>query len=490
MNKEIKHLYLELSISDKEQLLKDFEQSPKMFLYIKVLEESNLVTTQKAVKIIYEVELDLIEDNVLINRFYKLRKILRLYLLKQLKNRLKSFTDEETELKFLKLLVLKNEYAYVLERAKKLEKICWRDNLFELLPELMSMIVSALHLHKSRDIEEISAYVEKLDTANELLYTLHKFENYINSFRLKITTAYNHAELTELYNNVITKLRRKAKSLKDYPRFNLIYHYVSFSIGGQLQNIVYKTSNVLTRHLNQLDKLLVQNPTMPIIRYIPNHRFYDMNSLLINKAVYWLNKQNTIKSYQQIIDFEQLNEKNAQNHAITSGTNFHNILLCCWAAKEFEAVLKYSQQLKEFQLSNSSIMLETPYFAYDLLAYAGLYPRQKCPDPNKLIQMTRKFLANADQDSTWVYDAIGTFAMLYGFHKESRLFLEHAPLLEEYNHNPHNIPTVDLLNVIESKDYQQLINFLLRIKNAKKQVQSQEILFHLNELEMLIKHFL
>ena len=123
MNKEIKHLYQELSTSDKKQLLENFEQSPKMLLYIQALEASNLLSTQKAIKVIYQAEQSLVDDNILINRFYKLRGILRLYLLKQLKNRLKSSTDEETELQFLKLLLIKNEHAFVLERAKKLEKI-------------------------------------------------------------------------------------------------------------------------------------------------------------------------------------------------------------------------------------------------------------------------------------------------------------------------------------------------------------------------------
>jgi hypothetical protein len=490
MNKEIKHLYQELSISDKEHLLKDFEQSPKMLFYIQALEESNLVTTQKAIKVVYESEQDLVDANVLINRFYKLRGTLRLYLLKQLKNQLKSSTDEETELQFLKLLLIKNEHDFVLKRAKKLEKICWRDNLFELLPPLMSLIVSALHLHKSRNIEEITTYVEKLDTANELLYTFRKFENYINSFRLTIIDGYNHDELAKLYNNIIVKMRRKAKTLKKYQRFSLMYHYVSFSIGGQLQDIVHKTSNILTRHLNQLDKLLIENPNMPIIRYVPNHRFHDMCSLLINKGIYWFNKKNTTKSYQQILEREQLKENNAHEYVIQSGPDFHNILLCCWGAKEFEAIIKYSQEFKEFQISNSSIKHDTPYFVYELLAYTGLFPKQKHKEPKKIIQITRNFLVDADENSTWIYSVVGTFAMLYGFHKESRLFLEHKPLAAEYNHHPLNIPTIDLLNVIETKDYQLLTNFLLRIRNTKKQVQAQDVLFHLNELEMLTKHFL
>lgn len=491
MNKEIKHLYQELSIAGKEQLLKSFEQSPKMLLYIQALKASDLVTTQKAVNIIYAQELASIEDTVLINRFYKLRNVLRLHLLQQLKNNLKTTTDEETELKFLKLLLLKNEHAYVLEKAKKLEKICWRDNLFELLPELISIIIAALHFHKSRKLEEITTYVEKLDTANQLLYTINQFDNHVNLFRLKVLTVYNYEELSELYNSVINKMRRKAKQLKKYTRFSLVYHYVSFSVGSQIQNIVYKSSNVLTRHLNRLDKLLVENPTMPIIRYLPNHRLHDMNSLLINKAIYWFNKENSKKSYQCILEYEKLVENNPHELVILSGPEFHNILLCCWAAKEFDAIRKYSQELKEFQLINAAVNHETPYFVYELLAYIGLYPNKKHVSPNQLILLVKKFLKNADENSTWIYGIAGTFSLLYGYLDESRAFLQHPPLIAEHNHADNSPPTLELLNIIEAEDkQQQLKDFRIKIRAAKKATQSREVMLHLTELEILIKHFL
>lgn len=490
MNKEIKHLYQELSISDKEQLLKSFKQSPKMLLYIRALEEFDLVTTPKAVHLVYKEELHSVEDTVLINRFYKLRNVLRLHLLQQLKSNLKTITDEETELKFLKLLLLKNEHAYVLEKAKKLEKICWRDNLFELLPELISIIIATLHFHKSRKLEEIAAYVEKLDTANQLLFTINQFNNHINLFRLKVLTAYNYDELAELYNTVINKMRRKAKSFKQYTRFSLVYHYVSFSVGSQIQNIVHKSSNVLTRHLNQLDKLLAEHPNMPIIRYLPNHRFYDMNSLLINKAIFWFNKENSKKSYQCILEYEQLVKNNPKEPVILSGTEFHNILLCCWAAKEFEALLKYSKALKEFQLINAAVQHETPYFVYELLAYIGLYPHRKHPNPNSLILLVKKFLKNADENATWIYSIVGTFSMLYGRFDESRTFLKYPPLLAEHSHAKNSPPTLELLNIVEAKNKQELKDFRRKIRAQKKATQSREVLLHLNELEILIKHFL
>jgi hypothetical protein len=490
MNKEIKHLYQELSTDDKAQLLVDFKRSPKILCYIQALETFGYVSTQKAIQVIYVEELPDIEQAILTNRFYKLRRTFHIHLLQLLKNSLKSSTDEETELKFLQLLLLKNEHAYVLERAKKLEQKCWENNLFELLPELIHIIISSSHFHQSFNVEEIANYIEKLETANDLLHTLHKFKNYVNTFRLKIISIGDYADLATHYTEIIHKMRRKANSLKKYKRFSLIYHHVGFTIGCQMHTVVHKTGNVLTRHLNQLEKILVEHPQMPIISYTPNHRLHTMDSLLINQALYWYQKGNMKKSYQCILDKEQLNEENSSQYIIRVGNNFHNILLCCWGAKKYEAVLKYAQELKEFQQSNASIKKETPYFIYELLAYAGLFPKKKHPNPLLLIHLTNQFLKDSDEESIWIYDAIGTFALLYGYFEESRAYLEYAPLLKLYKAIPNNILTVELLDLVESNNQKELYQFFLRIRNTKKQAQSRKLISHLNELEMLTKLFL
>lgn len=481
MNKEVKHLYQELSNADKKQLAKEFEQSPKMLLYIEALENANLVTTQKAVKIIYETDQELVEDNVLINRFYKLRSTLRLHLLKQLRNRLKSTTNEEAELQFLKLLFLKNEYAYVLKKAKKLQKICWKDNIFELLPDLLDLIIKALHAHQSTNRKEIATYIEQLSQVNELLYTLHLFKNLFNTFK---SEAFDYKNLEKHYLLVLTKMRRKAALLKNYPRFSLIYHHTGFSIGCQFFNTVSNTSNVLTRHLNKLEKILAQYPNMPILDYISNHRVYVINSLLIRKATYWYHKRNFTKSYQYILDNEQLRAIHPSIYMIRLGNDFYNILACCWEAREYKAVLKYSQKLKEFQITNSSINNEIPYFVYELLAYNGLYSKSRAPNPLQLIYLTERFLKQTDSATTaWIYDTVGSFALLYGFIDRSRVFLE-------YCQADYELPTLELLNIVESKNRQEIKEFCFKIKKAKKQASSQEIMSHLNQLETLTSYFL
>lgn len=490
MNREIKHLYQELSPANKIQLQLDFKKSPKMLCYLQALEETEYVSTQKAIQAIYTEEVPQVENTTLINRFYKLRRTLHIHLLQCLKNTLKSSTDEETELKFLQLLLLKNEHAYVLEKAKKLEQKCWEENLFELLPELIHVIISSLHFHQSSNVEEIATYIEKLDLANDLLHTLHQFKNYVNTFRLKIISNDNYDDFIAHYTKVINKMRRKASALKKHKRFSLIYHYVGFTIGSQMQTLVQKTGNVLTRHLNQLEKILAECPNMPISIYTPNHRLHVMDSLLINQALYWYQKGNMKKSYQCILDNEQLNQENSNLYLIRVGNNFHNILLCCWGAKKYEAVLKYAKELKEFQLSNASVKKETPYFIYELLAYTGLFPKKKHPNPLQLIRLTDQFLKNSDEHSIWIYDAIGTFAMLYGYYEQSRTYLEYAPLLKLYKAIPNNILTVELLDLVESNNQKALHQFILKIRQMKKESQSRKLISHLNELEMLTKLFL
>ncbi|BDS11572.1 hypothetical protein [Aureispira anguillae] len=490
MNREIQHLYAELSTKDKDELWKDYAQSPKMLRYLQLLESAQLFNTPKAIQFIYEEDYTAVEDQILTNRFYKLRKVLRIKLLNKLKNVLRSHTEEEIELKFLQLLFFKNEHAYVLDKAQKLEKKYWEANLFELLPDLLHLIISTLHFHKSRNVDEIAEYIEKLDLANELQYTLYKFKNSINSFRLHVLGVYNLSEISEHYNTTIAKMKRKSNDWKQFTRFRLIYHYASFSIGSKLQNVVHKSGNALTRHLNQLEKILAEHPEMPIMDYITNHRLYYLNSILLNKAVYWYQKGKTKKSYQCILDYETLRAEVPEIALPESGPDFDNILLCCWAAKEYKTMLAYTQKLKEFQISNVALKTQIPYFVYQLLAYTGLYPKEKHPNPSQLTLVAEKFLETAAESFDWVYGVLGTFTMLYGDYKRSRKLLEHPPLITEYQQAEYNIPTIELLDAIEANNYEAIITLTRKIRLFKKKNTDRDILTHLEELEMLTKLFL
>lgn len=490
MNKKIRHLYEELSAADKMQLLENFAQSPKMLRYIQLLNTEKIISTPKAIQAIYKEEQAKIENTVLTNRFYKLRQVLHLHLLESLKYQLKSITEEQIELNFIKLLLVKNDHAYALEKGKKLEQRCWDQNLFELLPELINSIILALHSYDSHNIAEMKQYVEKLEVANTLQYTFYELSNMVNSFRLKYISGHNNEELSTHYLSILTKIRRKITPLKAYPRFKLIYHYLGFSIGSLLQLTVSTTSNILTRHLNQLEQLLSDFPDIPILTYQPNHRIYNSVDLALKKAIFWYQKAKSKKSYKAILEMEQLRQQQQDIYIPITTNNLYNIVLCCLGAKEYEAALQYTQEIKEHQLQNAAIKTEFPYHVYELLAYTGLYPKKKHPAPEKLMLATEAFLQQGDEKHTWIYEVLGTFAMLYGFLKKSKMLLEHEPLAKE--HEAFGVPifTRDLLYLVIEGDRSKISHFIKEVRKERKSSNARDVILHLSDLEQLAKHFL
>lgn len=490
MNKEIQHLYAELAEADKKALWEEYANAPKMLRYLEALEQTQALNTPKVVQLIYKEEQENTPIQTLNNRFYKLRKALRIRLLELLKNVLDSYTEEEIELKFLQLLSLKNEHAYVLEKAQRLEKKYWEDNLFELLPDLIQLIITALHVHQSHELESIKAYIEKLDLVNRLQYALYQSKNDVNLFRSFILGVYNLEAITEQYNNVVNKMRRRATAWKDYQRFALIYHHVSFTIGAQLQSIVHKSGNVLTRHLNKMEKILAAHPNMPVVDYTTHHRLYFLHQILVSKAIYWYQKGKPQKSYGYVLEYQANKDTHASIYLPESEVRYSNILLCCWAAKEYEAILFYANTLKEFQLNNSSVKAATPYFVYELLAYTGLYPKKKHPNPTKILKTAQKFLKEASEEADWIYSVAGTFALLYEAYEESRRLLEHPPLLLEYQQLEYNIPTVELLDAVEDGRYETILTLVQKVRLYQEKNTDRDVLTHLQELERLAKCFL
>ena len=153
-------------------------------------------------------------------------------------------------------------------------------------------------------------------------------------------------------------------------------------------------------------------------------------------------------------------------------------------------MLRYAQEFKEFQINNASLKTEVPYFVYEILAYTGLYPKEKHPNPVALIRTTEKFLETADEKSIWIYSVVGTFALLCGDYKRSRRLLEYPPMVKEHERVEYNIQTIELLDAVEANSYEALIALINKIRLYKKKNTNRDVLTHLNELEMLTKTFL
>lgn len=490
MNQEMKHLYEGLSTEKKQQLKVTFEQSPKMLQYIHLLDKQGFVSTPKAISIIYQEEQEKIQDKVLINRFYKLRSKLHLHLLDQMKQHPNSQTKEEKELAFLRLLVIKNEHAYALKKLKVLEQKCWEDNLFELLPEVIELINSALHGHQPNNIEAITTYFQKAELANELLYNLQKFKNYIVSFRTTYEIESCIPDFVEVYQTTINKMRRKATSLKDYPRFSLIYHYVAFSIGCQIGPNTAFIGNILVRHINKLKKLLADHPNMPMDVYIPNHRVFNLDFIYHQEAMLWYHKDKSKKSYQCLLKSKQLRQDHPEVYIKTFNGTLHNAILCCLGAKQYNMAFDYLEEIKEFQLTNTSTYADIPYFVYEAIIYIGCFPHKKHPSPIQLIEQLGIYTKQMSASSAWIYDVVGSFCLLYQQLEQSKYFLEQPALVEYYKiYVQCDLYSLDVLKLVMAKDALGLKKLIQKIVALKKQTTHKGILMHLNDLKKLAEQF-
>lgn len=488
MNTIIKHLYTELPIANKKQVYLDFQQSPKMLLYLDLLEGSQKISTQKAVATIYKEERELVDDKVLINRFYKLRSKLHLYLLNQIKDHPNSLTKEEKELAFLRLLVLKNEHQDAMKKLKVLEQKCWDDNLFELLPEVFRLIKSAMHAYQPSN-REILDYIKKADLAAELLYNLQWFQNQITGFSANYYTVNDDKSLQDYYKSTMNKMRRKSKVFKDFPRFTLIYHYTAFCIGCQLGAVTAAISNILSRHLNKLRELLEQYPNMPMNIYVPHHRLANLDFTYLQEAMYWYNRQKPKKSFACILQSRQIRMENPNVYFKTMEGTLNNIVLCCMYAKEAEVALEYIEMIKEFQISNNAVEEDIPYFIYEAANYVSGYPTIKHSEPDRLIKLCQRFLPKIGEELTWMYETVASFCLLYGFLEECEELLTSRAIVKDQMIKEVKVSLLDLLKLVKAKDYQGIRALIHSINQLIKENKAVAEVHYLNSLKEIANHF-
>jgi hypothetical protein len=488
MNKVVKYLYAELPIANKKQTYLDFEQSPKMLLFLNLLENVNILSTQKAISTIYKEEIKTTEYKVLINRFYKLRSKLHLHLLDQIKDNPYLLTKEEKELTFLRLLVIKNEYNDDVKRLKILEQKCWNDNLFELLPEIINLIKISMHEYQPNN-NEILDYIEKAELAAELFFILQKFQNYIADFSVHNYHRTNAKTTIEDYHTVMNKMRRKSKKFKNFPRLNLIYHYAGFCIGCQIEMVTTTTSNVLSRHLNKLKELLGIYPDMPVDLYIPNHRLFNLHFVYLKEAIYWYYKQESKKSYACILQSKNIRINNPQTYFRTSKGVLNNVIICCLGAKEYEATLEYIEIMKELQLANGHNEGDIPYFIYEAINYTEIYPKIKHANPEKIISLCEQFLPTIGAESMWMYESVGAFCLVYGFLDKSEFFLDRGVDLRFSMVKDIPISVLDLLKLVMQKDRKGIQDYINLIQKLKKETKSRTVIGYLDTLKRLAYHF-
>lgn len=483
MNREIKYLYERLNSAKKAILKEHFQASPKMLIYLELIAEHPALNTNKAVHKIYQEELETTPRPVLLNRFYKLRQKLRLWLLQQLRDHPMCLTQEEQELAFLRLLVIQNEYSYALEQLYVFEQVCWKRNLFELLPETLELILRCLRGVEQLNRQKMVAFIERQALADQLLQTFRTMKRYSNSF-------FDMQYMEENFKLILPKIKRLIKPYKAYPRFSIFYHYLGFVLGSLLEPAVKSNSNAIKRHLNKFKALLDEYPNIPIRLFEPYHKEKLMIHFLHAEATYWYLKSDFKASCQCLDERKVLIQKSPNLNIDIAASNLKNIILYYLVGDREEDALEYLNQFYAFVHMNGEENLDAPPLIFKVVIYARLYPRQQLEKPYDLVAEVKEYLKQIHPSQKYIYEVFAQYCLAYGFFQEARRLLEHPSLLAFLKERNLDNMSLKLLDLLEEEDVEGLQEYEKELKVCLEQRSVQNLVLHYTGLMKITANYL
>ncbi|MBN8702084.1 MAG: hypothetical protein J0M08_03410 [Bacteroidetes bacterium] len=276
--------YNNLSDQQKLKLARDAKKSPLKQRLLQYLQQtdSNSFSTNKTIEYVYADELkNGLEYKIAENRFYKLRKRFIEFCEEENLTPKKEFilTEQEKELNEI-FLESENNKELKLKRLNKLEKKCWENNIFELLPKILFY---QFRLGKPVAISEYttaSKLVADLHTTQQIIITLQEFSISINSYKKEI-----YRELKRLKTIYLAN--------KKFIRFKYIYNY--YSVLWKCNKSFSKSKLAYARNLNTYTSIYLEYPDVPMIEYMGNYKT-DLEIRNINLL---------IQHYRYINDFKR-----------------------------------------------------------------------------------------------------------------------------------------------------------------------------------------
>lgn len=267
MNKEIYEVYHNLTDTRKAGLRNRYKDSPLVLKFMDFLAGADEpeFRNAEAVQFIYGKKSGDEKYSVLENRYFKLRK--KVY--DELCSKADSAThneqlpEEEALLNRCKQLIATGDKKEAYRLLTGLEKQCWERNIFELLPTVLDNMIYCNQ--GFNELDKNKPLYKKLEEAIELQYDLNRALMYIRQVYEAFFLEGPGAE-----KSLLLALKELGDKHKDYPRFIMLYHYVSVSY--KLGSMDYAGNmQVISRHLAEFKRLYGEHPFIPIVIYKTGH---------------------------------------------------------------------------------------------------------------------------------------------------------------------------------------------------------------------------
>lgn len=267
MNKEIYEVYHNLTDTRRGSLKNRYKDSPMVLRFLDFLAQAGEADfrTAVAVEFIYGKNAGDEKYSVFENRYFKLRKKIFDELCSNPDNagNNEQFPEEEARLNRCKQLIATGDKKEAYRLLTALEKQCWERNIFELLPTVLDNMIYCNQ--GFNELEKNKPLYKNLEKAIELQHDLNRAIMYIRQVYESFFMKGPGAEKT-----LLLGLKEMGDKHKDYPRFIMLYHYVSVSY--KLSSMHYANNmQVTSRHLAEFKRLYSKHPFIPIVIYKAGH---------------------------------------------------------------------------------------------------------------------------------------------------------------------------------------------------------------------------
>ncbi len=296
MNKKLYDDYKKLNEIETSELSFKFKDSPvglKLIDFLNKCSNRNFKNTD-AVSFIYNDDKGKNPYSVLENRYFKLRKKIHDELLKSTSDTETGelLTEEQRILYRNKNITAAANKEGAYKELIELEKVCWKKNIFELLPDIIDQLI---FLNQSFNrLERNKPLFERLERAIGLQHDINR-----SQFLSRKIYEINFTKGIKFAKHELSILKDLAEKHKEYPRFLMCYHHISlyYKLGSQ-DYLHYQ--QVVSRHLTAFKKLFAKNPETPLLSYKVNYTkfqhfhfnhitmFYHFNRCEFNEAYHFM----------------------------------------------------------------------------------------------------------------------------------------------------------------------------------------------------------
>lgn len=430
----LKEKFANLSSLQKEKLVNTYRNAPLMLKLLAFLEKAkdNNFNSHHCIQFVYGLELNNPGYKTAENRFFKLRKKLIDNLSENNEvaaSQQKHILDEEMELRECIDLFNKGQKDLAYRRVEELERLCWKKNIFELLPRIIDRLI--FFNQTFNRIEDNKAIYKRYDEAlrlNSLILQVLK----------KVRQVYeiNYIKGISMAKSELRFIKKAADSNKKYPRFEFIYHHLSLYYKLGSSEYVDKMP-VLGKHHAALKKIYQEHGNISIF-YTPNYEYYQEVHLKEISMFYLYNKGDFEEAYKESCALKKFV---SDNNSPKAESFFYNAFRAELAAGHYADAL---QTLREYgdMLRNNNQTDRLPFMhALQMMLYVYGYPKVKLENMTYTQKMFEQYIRWAQKNKNLMtpYEELMIVKMglnhINGDHKENIALLK-TPGLDKYFENP------------------------------------------------------